>query len=664
MRLLLALAALLGGPAFAGEAPPHWLHLGAHSVYDGITDDLVTGGLGAEGMLGTPPGFADPLHPTAAELRRAALYAYADKGQGFGRLYGPNIDETTRAVLPDHGKIAGEEYLAYADDGEARQNVAMLLQIPRDLSLQRRCLVVVAISGTGGLFSDVVDFGYWGLRRHCAVVYTDKGQGNGFDFLEPDTVNLLDGRQVPAAEAGHAAQFRADLDTEARKEFLAEFPHRIAFKAAHSKQNPERDWTEDVLRAARFALYMLRQRSPGFTPAGTLVIATGSSDGGGAVIRAAEADGEHLIDGVVARAPQVQIRTNEPVRVIRGLVSRVGSGRPRLDYMTIAGLYQPCAVVAVRSLPQYDPTSAEVQRCASLHDTGLLRSDGTERQAHEALERMHASGWDPEADILLAYPSPDASEAMVAAYASGYGRFGVRDRLCGYSYAAVDRDGRPVAVSPAERAQIFAIAAGRIPAGTIELINDNDPTGPRQNTLSLSPNTGRRDDNFAGALCVHHMLLSRTLESKRIEAGMAEVLASGKLDGTPAIIVHGRSDARVPAGLSSRPYVAWNSLADGETSSLRYVEVTNAGHFDTYTPEIDTRVVPLAPYHLWALDAMWAHLTTGAPLPPDQVVRTKPRRDRTGAAPPLSAANIPPIAADPAPRDRIVVSGGTIRIPN
>ena len=48
----------------------------------------------------------------------------------------------------------------------------------------------------------------------------------------------------PAPEASRDAHFRADLDDAARAKFLAEWPHRIAFKPAHSKQNPEKDWGE------------------------------------------------------------------------------------------------------------------------------------------------------------------------------------------------------------------------------------------------------------------------------------------------------------------------------------------------------------------------------------------------------------------------------------
>ena len=56
----LFLAALLAssvlGPAVAADVAPAWLRVGPHTIYDGVTDDLVTGGLGAEAMLGGASG--------------------------------------------------------------------------------------------------------------------------------------------------------------------------------------------------------------------------------------------------------------------------------------------------------------------------------------------------------------------------------------------------------------------------------------------------------------------------------------------------------------------------------------------------------------------------------------------------------------------------------
>ena len=63
------------------------------------TQDLLTGGLGKTGLgLGTAPAYADPLNPTALELRRNAIYSNyralvdATAGGGYGTLYGPNVD--------------------------------------------------------------------------------------------------------------------------------------------------------------------------------------------------------------------------------------------------------------------------------------------------------------------------------------------------------------------------------------------------------------------------------------------------------------------------------------------------------------------------------------------------------------------------------------------
>jgi hydroxybutyrate-dimer hydrolase len=132
-RVALLVGGWLAAPALApsavrAEPAPAWLRVERHRVLDGRTDDLVTGGLGVEGLIsGPPPGYADPLRPTAEELRRAALFRRGDPGFGFGRLWGPNVDAATGAALPDGGRIAGEEWLAYADDAEGRPAAAMLL---------------------------------------------------------------------------------------------------------------------------------------------------------------------------------------------------------------------------------------------------------------------------------------------------------------------------------------------------------------------------------------------------------------------------------------------------------------------------------------------------------------------------------------------------------
>ena len=140
----------------------------------------------------------------------------------------------------------------------------------------------------------------------------------------------------------------------------------------------------------------------------------------------------------------------------------------------------------------------------------------------------------------------------------------------------------------------------------------------------------------------------------------------GTLHGKPTLILHGRSDTLVPVNHTSRPYLGLNSLRERERSRLSYIEVTNAQHFEAFLPiaGYDTRLIPLHYYGTQALDLMWAHLTTGAPLPPSQVVRTTPRGGAPGQAPAITTANLPPIALEPVAGDTITADRGVVIVPD
>jgi len=108
---------------------------------------------------------------------------------------------------------------------------------------------------------------------------------------------------------------------------------------------------------------------------------------------------------------------------------------------------------------------------------------------------------------------------------------------------------------------------------------------------------------------------------------------------------------------------------DRHDDKVRYIEVTNAQHFDSFITlsaflGYDARFIPLHVYFVRAMDAMWAHLKHGVPLPQSQVVRTVPRGGTPGAAPALAAGNVPPIAAVPAAGDAITMQGRTLRVPD
>lgn len=122
----------------------------------------------------------------------------------------------------------------------------------------------------------------------------------------------------------------------------------------------------------------------------------------------------------------------------------------------------------------------------------------------------------------------------------------------------------------------------------------------------------------------------------------------------------------MPINHTSRPYLGQNNLREGSSSQLSYIEVVNGQHFEAFLPlaGYDSRFIPLHYYGGQALNLMWSHLTSGTALPPSQVVRTVPRGGTAGAAPAITAANLPAISITPAIGDQITVNNGAVNVPN
>ena len=472
------------------------------------------------------------------------------------------------------------------------------------------------------------------------------------------------------------SNFTADLSPAERAAFDAATPNRFAYKHAHSQQNPEQDWGLHTLLAVEFAYRMLNQQfaagAARFTPSNTLVIASSASNGAGAAIAAAEQDEQGLISGVAVSEPQIQPRHEPGLLIQRGTETPfAGGGKPLYDYFTLADLLQPCAalspsVTASPFLIAINPTAA-ANRCAALKTRGLLTSTATSAQADEALALLHKAGWQPESDLLHASMYGTAAvPAVTLTYANAYGRFSVTDNLCGYSFAAISATGAPAPVAPSAVAQIFASGNGVPPTGGIDIINNDSVGGPLLDALSLSPSSGVADYNADGAFCLRSLYTGHSAQAARVADGIREVLRGGDLHGKPVLIVQGRSDTLVPVNFSSRYYLGLNHVVEGDRSRLRYYEITNANHFDAFIdllPGYDTMLVPLHVYLIRALNLMYAHLKNGAQLPPSQVVYTVPRGGTPGAAPPITAANVPPIDPAPAPDHRITVDDRTVHIP-
>src|SRR5262249_14569226 len=131
----------------------------------------------------------------------------------------------------------------------------------------------------------------------------------------------------------------------------------------------------------------------------------------------------------------------------------------------------------------------------------------------------------------------------------------------------------------------------------------------------------------------------------------------------PTVFVTGRNDGILPPNFTSRAYFGLNNVIDGSHSPLHYYEVTNAHHLDSFNqfPGYNAMFIPLHRYFLQAMDLMYEHLRHGGALPPSQVVHTVPRGV---GAPPLAAANVPPIADSPATVALITYSGGQVIIRN
>jgi hydroxybutyrate-dimer hydrolase len=684
--------------------------VGAASTAAG--QDLLTAGLGKSGLINTAAAtltaFVDPANPTAAELRRNAVQSnyrgLVDNtaNGGFGVLYGPNIDLTGKNTLGE-GLVPGVEYMGILDDSTGRKRVTMVVQIPDSFDVNAPCVVLGPSSGSRGVYGAIGSAGDWGLKRGCAVALTDAGKGMGLNDLTDDTVHKVDGTRATRTSAGTLSNFAANITDAARSAFNAAFPNRLALKHAHSQLNPEKDWGNDTLAAASYALYALNQqygasasvqsndKTVRFTADNTMVIAASVSNGGAAVLRAAEQDTNGLIDGVVAGEPSAQPSTTSGYGVQFSGAPVAAYGKPLMDYFTIANLYQPCAALASAgalteaSFFNYiflsGQTAAANNRCTQLAAKGLVTGATTAEQATAALAKLRAAGWTADNDSMHnAHYALGNAVIISMMYTNAYSRSSVTDNLCGMSAAAAVA-GAPAAMAATVRAASFATGNGTVNGTPATVIYNDSVGGAKAWNLGVSPSSGVADFSLDAALCQRALFtgvntvtgaaLTATstptkAQSDAVKAGVAEVLLNGNLRGKPTMMLAGRSDALLPINNSERAYAAYNHLVEGSASKLSYIEVTNAQHFDTFNSlsGFDTRFVPLHTYFVQAMNAMYANLKSGAALPPSQVVRTTARGGVPGAAPAITAANVPALSATPVAADQIGFAGTSLNVPN
>ena len=549
------------------------------------TDDLLTAGLGLAGLRAmVPPAFADAAHPTTAELRRRALWAnwrgIADlaPGGGYGDVYG-KLDA-----------VPGREFSAFARVPGASQPHRVLLQFPDAFDTAKRCVVVTASSGSRGIYGAIAVAGAWGLPRGCAAAYTDKGAGTDYFDLDAGQGRTADG-SVDGADASLAFK-PAQAGGSG-----------VAFKHAHSQDNPEADWGRHVQQAAQYALATLNAQLPQqapFTFDNTRVIAVGISNGGGAVLRAAELEGDWL-DAVVAGEPNVLVQGH--------------GARSLYDYTTDAALLMPCALPAL-GIPAMPGTEA---RCGELAKRGLVQGADLAAWQQDALAKLRAGGWSDGAlragAISVAF---DLWRAVGVGYASAYGRYPHDAHPCGYRYSAVNADGSARAATDAERAAWLAEASG-IPPGAGVAIVDPQPVA---------------DMGLTGLQCLRALWTGNGADAERVRKGVAETHAGLPRDGLPVVVVHGADDGLVPMAFSGAPYVA---AAKAAGRDVRFWQVANAQHFDAFLgfPQYGAVYLPLLPYVYEALDRVDAYLDGKGALPADAAIANTPR-----AGKPLTAEHL------------------------
>jgi len=556
-------------------------------------DDLLSAGLGLAGLAGAPSPFANTQDPSADELRRRAIQTswkgIADLGPlgGYGTVYGG---------VPD---IPGREYQAFARIPGARAPHRVLLQLPDNFDHRKRCLVVTASSGSRGIYGAIALAGAWGLPHGCAVAYTDKGTGSGYFDYADDSGVALDGRRARRGEA--PLEFQPPPAPPGTG---------IAVKQMNSGDNPEADWGRHVIQAAQFALAMLDRAYPDeapFTPQNTKIIATGLSNGGGAVLQAAGLDRDGFFAGVVALEPNVHVQ---------------GHGRPFYDYATEAAIWLPCALSSERFADapfareaNGRPPPAWPVRCASLRAQGKLGGNSVAEQAEQAWQYLRVRGWTDEAMSTAASSTAfDLWRVAAAGYASSYLRRGAADMPCGFRYAAIGADGQPGLADAATRAAWWSDAAGIPPGNGVGLFG-----GTHVST----------DPTLMGIECLRALWTGSDPAAQNLHASVAATAARLPRSDLPLWVLHGASDGLLPTAFSSEPYVAW--LREEGRHPI-YWKVPYAQHFDAFLslPGFGDRHVPLLPYGYAALDRLWAHLYEGAAWPLD--VPTPAARPRGAGA--------------------------------
>ncbi len=595
--------------------------------YDGVNDDLLTAGLGLQGLRGAAPELAE--NPSAAALRQASYYHQfralndVSAAGGFGSLYGFSATQKP---------ITGHEYWSQRAVAPLAFHT-VVLQIPDNFMPNKACLVVAPSSGSRNVLGAVSTSGAWALLRGCAVVYTDKGTGTQI-ALDAQQSYQIDGTMVASTKLSEGGLERTKLNSPSNL--------HVVQKHAYSQANPEQYWGDFVLDAAVYGLSLLQQEH-GLNRAQTKVIAASISNGGGAVLRATEIDAEGLIDAVVAGEPQVNLR--HQYDLLKAGKQKSISTKPLLELAMHLSLFEPCAALhdSLNDSPFKMNTvllqPAMQARCQALQEQQLLAGDKTTEQSQNALALITGIHITNEA-LQLAQLNTLANlwGSINHTYSNSYLRKSAADNLCQSAMSAFSSNGQPRTLSAKEVSGMFALSSGIAPSNGIELAYTN-AENTVQSRMPAAPGFG-----FESQLCFYQLL-----NSPALNAAFAKIESQPEKNTVPTLILHGQADGTVAINHASRAYYHKNQSSEAANAQLRYYELEHVQHFDAFLayPGFNQQFVPMHPYFEQALDLIYAHLFAEQSLPPSQLIKTKPRGLLKGQVPALSATHIPAIQNSP-----------------
>ncbi len=313
-------------------------------------------------------------------------------------------------------------------------------------------------------------------------MHSDKGTGTGFHDLYSGTAYRIDLIATTDA-ADPLVTWRAE-PSPALDGWRRSHPHRIAVRHVHEGDNSERDWGRYLLQAIKAGFALLQREfpatdaRPAISRERTRVIASGISNGGGAVLRALESDREGLLDGVVVSEPNVSVERGERIAIRMGGQALATDTLPAMfDQVMLHYLLQPVAVLAPEQATAMTALT-DTQRAgletwaARLAELGLVAGDTPAARARDARQRLAAAGVLREAqDGGIANVSFGLWPALAEAYASAYAQFGPEASPCGLSYAAIDGAFQARAASGEELARLAADSTGIPPTGGIQIVD-------------------------------------------------------------------------------------------------------------------------------------------------------------------------------------------------